>query len=203
MRVHRVLPTLAALAAAACHDGGAVAPTEPLATLDASAASASQPVDVGGTWSWREEVVLQVPEAFALEFFGVQPEGPMTVGRCVGTGIMELEQTGATFSGTATQTSTCVTRGGQRFSPPVFTPTLDIRDGEIRGLGVQLVFGAGDVPCLYHATIAEIEDGKAVRLRGGGRCIPPGHPQSPLAALGLPFPSGPVGPTVLWEASRP
>lgn len=203
MRGHHMLAAVAALVAASCADGPATAPTGPRAAIDASAASASQPADVGGTWSWREEVVLQVPEAFALAFFGVQPEGPVTIGRCVNNGVLELAQSGAAFSGTATQSAACVTRGGQRFSPPAFSPTLDVRDGEIRGSSIRFVFGAGDVPCLHHATIVEIEDGVAVRLRGGGRCIPPGHPLSPLAELGLPFPSGPISPTVLWEATRP
>jgi len=146
--------------------------------------------------------VAQIPEAFALEAFGVQPEGPITFARCVNSGIMELEQSGDSFSGTATQAAACVTRGGVEFSPPAFSPTLDVRDGEIHGLAIKVVFGAGDVPCLYHATVAESVDGIATRLRGGGRCIPPGHPLSPLAFLGLPLPSGPVGPTVLWEAVR-
>jgi hypothetical protein len=203
MRSHHVLPALAVSVVVGCDGGSAVAPRSPQAAVTASAdASAAQPVDVGGTWSWREEVVLQVPEVFALPFFGIEPEGPITIGRCVNSGIMELVQIGATFSGTATQSSDCVTRGGQRFSPPAFTSILDIRDGEIRGRSIRVVFGAGDVPCLYHATIAESEDGIAVGLRGGGRCIPPGHPQSPLSGLGLPFPSGPISPTVLWEATR-
>ena len=133
----------------------------------------------------------------------MEPEGPVTTGRCVNAGTMQLVQDGATFEGSATQASTCVTRGGQVFSPAPFTAILDIRAGEIHGRSLQVVFGAGDVPCLYHATIADVVDGIATRLRGGGRCIPPGHPQSPLSELGLPFPSGPISPTVVWEATRP
>jgi hypothetical protein len=204
MRGRDAMVCSAALALVACDRVPATAPVAPRAALAASvAASAAQPVDVSGTWSWREEVVLQIPEAFALEFFGVQPEGPITFARCVNTGTMVLVQSGATFEGTATQAASCVSRGGQQFSPPAFTPTLDVRDGEISGRSIRVVFGAGDVPCLYHAAIAEVADGVALELRGGGRCIPPGHPQSPLSGLGLPFPSGPVGPTVLWEATRP
>ena len=204
MRGQPVLPILATLALAACDRNPVTAPASPDPAVAARAVtSASQPIDVSGSWSWREVVVLQVPEAGALEFFGVQPEGPVTVGRCVNTGVLELVQDGATFRGTATQIATCVSQGGQVFSPPAFTPTLDVRDGEIRGHAVRFVFGAGDVPCLHHATIAEIEDGTAVRLRGGGRCIPPGHPLSPLAELELPFPSGPISPTIYWEATRP
>jgi hypothetical protein len=202
MRFHHTRAAVTVLALAACDRVPATEPIGPRATATL-AASVSHPVDVSGSWIWREEVVLQIPEAFALAFFGVQPEGPITFARCVNTGVMELVQSGSTFFGTATQSASCVSRGGQQFSPPVFTPTLDVRDGEIRGRGIRVVFGAGDVPCLYHATVAEVSDGVATELRGGGRCIPPGHPLSPLSGLGLPFPSGPVGPTVLWEAVRP
>ena len=200
VRGHHLTPLLAALLLAGC-DGGLG--TEPSGASAATAAVAAPAVDVSGSWVWREEVILQLPEEFALEAFGVQPEGPVTIGRCVNTGIMELAQDGSTFSGTATQNSTCVSRGGQQFSPPAFSPVLDVREGEIRGRSLRVVFGAGDVPCLYHAQIADIEDGTAVRLRGAGRCIPPGHPQSPLSALGIDLPSGPISPTVVWEATRP
>lgn len=200
----RSLPlSVAALALAACE--GASPPTaveaRPGARPSAARATAASPIDLSGSWVWREEVILQVPTAFAA-LFAVQPEGPVTIGRCVISGTMQLVQDGAAFEGSATQTSRCVSRGGQVFSPLAFTPTLDIREGEIRGRSLRVVFGAGDVPCLYHAVITEIVDGTATALRGGGRCIPPGHPQSPLSALGLPFPSGPISPTVVWEATR-
>jgi hypothetical protein len=198
-----MLPLLAALLAAGCDGGPGTAPTGPSAAGAASAAvAAAAPVDVSGEWSWREEVVLQVPTAF-LPFFGIEPEGPVTIGRCVNSGEMTLVQQGAAFSGSASQTAACVTRGGQLFSPPAFGPTVVIADGVMTGRSLRFVFGVGDVPCIHHAVIADIEDGRAVRLRGGGRCIPPGHPLSPLAFLGLDLPSGPISPTIEWEAVRP
>ena len=203
---HRSLPLALSVALALTACDGASPPTavdaRPGALPLAARSAAASPVDLSGTWVWSEEVILQVPLEFA-PLFNVLPEGPVTRGRCVNSGVMELVQDGASFSGTATQTATCVSRGGQVFSPPVFTSTLDVRDGEIRGRSLRMVFGAGDVPCLYHATITEIVDDTATGLRGGGRCIPPGHPQSPLSGLGLPFPSGPISPTVVWEATRP
>jgi hypothetical protein len=194
---------LAALLAAGCDGNSSTEPNDAHARREASVAVAGrEPVDVGGAWTWRETVVLQVPIAFA-ELFGVEPEGPVTTGRCVNSGEMVLVQQGATFTGTATQTASCVTRGGQVFSPPVFGPTVVISEGIMTGRSLRFVFGVGDVPCIYHAVIADIDDGRATRLRGGGRCIPPGHPQSPLAFLELDLPSGPISPTIEWEATRP
>jgi hypothetical protein len=164
-----------------------------------SLAAASADADISGAWNWREVVVLNLNEFAATVFFGIQPEGPQTHVRCNDSGTMTLVQTGASFTGTALQTATCETQGGQVFTPPVFPPVVDIAEGSIRGRSMHFLFGAGDVPCPYRAEIADVQAGVAVRLTGGGKCITPGHPQSPL-----PFdPPGASSPTVIWEATRP
>ena len=197
MRMTTLIPALLSIVLTGC--SADPLGVEPDAFLRPNMAASSAPADISGTWNWHEVVVLSLSEFVATVFFGIQPEGPRTHVRCNDSGTMTLVQNGATFSGTALQTATCETRGGQVFTPPVFPPVVDIGDGTISGSSLDFLFGTGDVPCPYHASIAEVQAGVAVRLSGGGKCITPGHPQSPV-----PFePPGTASPTVLWEATRP
>src|SRR5262245_23093980 len=174
--------------------------TAVVATAQAAAASAVAVADVSGSWNWSEEVVLALPEWLG-PVFGFVPEGPVTHMRCQDFGVMNISQAGTSFSGTATQTSTCQTRGGQVFSPAVFPSSIQISDGRIDGRSIHLFFGPSpnEVPAPYDGTISEIVGGVATALRGTGRAIPPGHPQSPLFV----DPPAPPSKTISWQASRP
>lgn len=205
MRISRHLtPTLAAGAlfmVAAC--GDAADPTSPaidesdhVAVLGGSS-NAQAPVDISGAWDWHEtgRVNLTVE---AATMFGVTPEGPRTHITCESGGTLTIVQTGDTFTGFATQSSLCESNGGQVFVPAPFPPALDVVDGRINGRHIEFVFGAGPIPCPYKAS-ARVEGGAVAALVGTGRCIVPGHPQSPL-----PVPPPPVAPTktIRWVATR-
>lgn len=159
--------------------------------------AAGVPIDLSGAWDWYETGHLNLSlEAAAL--FGVTPEGPRTQIRCESGGTMTIVQSGDTFTGTATQSSLCESNGGQVFVPAPFPPALDIIGGRISGRHVEFLFGAGPIPCPYKAS-ARMEGGSVVALVGSGKCIVPGHPQSPL-----PVPPPPTAPTktIEWIATR-
>jgi hypothetical protein len=181
---------------------GATPTTETAAATagPASAASAVSTPDVNGTWNWSEEVTLALPEWLG-PVFGFAPEGPITHMRCQDSGVMTITQTGASFSGTATQVSTCQTRGGQVFAPAVFPPALEIADGHIEGRSVHMLFGPPptEVPAPYVGSITQIVGGVATEMRGTGLAIVPGHPKSPLFF----DPPAPPTKTIDWQARRP
>jgi hypothetical protein len=167
---------------ASCGDPARVVAPADIRGVGAPLASvAAGVIDVGGAWSWHEEVVSIMPREIAL-LIGLEPEGNVTHVTCTDFGAMTLAQTGATFTGTATQTSLCRTRGGQQFSP--FPPELAITDGRIAGRSLHFDFGG----CAYHA-VAAPAGGVAVRLEGTGICPVDLHP----ALLK----------TVTWDAVRP
>jgi hypothetical protein len=134
----------------------------------------------------------------AAPMFGVAPEGPRTILNCESGGVLTINQTGDTFTGSATQSSLCETKGGVQVVPPPFPPALDVIDGRINGRHISFTFGAGPVPCPYTASV-RVTGGSATALVGTGRCIVPGHPQSPL-----PVPPPPLAPTktIEWVATR-
>lgn len=138
-------------------------------------------IDISGDWLWSREEHLIFPAWVAELIFGIQPEGPTTSARCSGSGTMSLVQTGNTFSGVATsEGGQCTTRGGQVFAG--VAPNEPIVDGQIRGKSVRfhLIGAGGSVDCAMHAVISEIQAGTASALTGGGHCIVPGHPKSPI-----------------------
>lgn len=139
-------------------------------------------IDISGTWTWSETVTTIIPPLIA-GFIGITPEGPVTQATCSDFGTFNLVQTGNTFAGTATQTSACITKGGQEYTPP-FPPTLDIVDGRIAGQGIEFSFSG---ECPYHGVIS-LSGGTAVQLRGTGKCEIMLHP----ALLK----------TVSWQATR-
>jgi hypothetical protein len=160
----------------------------------------SPPV-LGGHWSWSRVEHVRMPYELAGMIPGVEPEGPMTHVRCNGSGTMALDQTGATFRGTATQTENlCATSGGQRFTPPGSDAPI-IVDGRISGASIRFSFAnAFLTPCPHAGTIAAVVDGRAQELEASGRCIVPGHPQSASPLPGEPPFSG--AKTLQWHAVR-
>lgn len=187
----------------ACADGAPTAPgdatfpTAGAAPTVAPPLAAAAEIDIDGNWSWHEVGRLVLTEE-AAAMFGVTPEGPRTILNCESGGTLTIDQAGSTFTGHATQSTLCETRGGVEVVPPVFPPALDIVGGRIDGRHLTFQFGAGPVPCPYTASV-RVARGNAVALVGTGRCIVPGHPQSPL-----PVPPPPTAPTktIEWIATR-
>lgn len=182
---------------AACGEAPPTAPNGGGIAAAKATVAAGAPIDLSGAWDWHETGHLNLPlEAAAL--FGVTPEGPRTQIRCESGGTMTIVQSGDTFTGTATQSSLCESNGGQVFVPAPFPPALDIVGGRISGRHVEFLFGAGPIPCPYKAS-TRMEAGSVVALVGSGKCIVPGHPQSPL-----PVPPPPTAPTktIEWIATR-
>jgi hypothetical protein len=156
--------------------------------------------DLSGTWNWSEEVTLALPEWLG-PIFGFTAEGPTTHIRCQDSGVMTVVQASDSFSGTATQASTCETRGGQVFVPAPFPSSIEIANGRIGGRSIHMLFGppANEIPAPYVGTISEIVNGVATKMGGTGLAIPPGHPKSPLFV----DPPAPPTKTITWQASRP
>lgn len=160
-------------------------------------------VDVSGDWNWSDVSHLTLP-VFVAELTGIEPEGPITHARCEAAGTMTLTQTGTSFGGVAmTNFQQCVTLGGQVFSSPDAGLPKAVGDGRIRGASVRFSFSNVVVtPCPYHAVISGVQDGVARALRGGGRCVVPGHPQSESPVMLDPPPGG-TSKTLRWVAVRP
>lgn len=161
--------------------------------------SAGAPADISGDWNLSRVHQVTAPDWVAEFIFGIEPEGPVTVFRCVSSGNMTLSQTDGAFTGTAAWASNeCETKGGQVFSagfPPI---TID---GRITGRSLRFEWTeAGMLVCPQHGVIADSDNGVAGRLRGTGRCIIPGHPLSPVPLE--PPPAG-TSKTLEWEAVRP
>jgi hypothetical protein len=208
MRLPRLLAVVLGLALlAGCSDDGVTGvwegPTEPHAGLQSSHVTAASTFDISGTWSWSEVSQLRMPTFVAEDLVGIDAEGPMTHARCEAAGTMTLVQTGGSFSGMAmTNFQQCVTRGGQVFSSPDAGLPKVVADGQIRGASLSFSFSNFVVtPCLYHAVISA-EDGSAGGLKGTGRCILPGHPQSESPVEMDPPPGG-TSKALSWEAVRP
>jgi hypothetical protein len=155
-------------------------PTAPSASL---AVAASSVPDVSGAWLWAAAGQLTVPASVVQRLFGIAPEGPITHLRCESSGTMQLSQTGATFSGSATRTAvTCETGQGHVFAPPVmaFPNSLPVADGAITGRAIHFLIGSvAGLGCPHNGAITTLDSGTATTLRATGRCIIPGHPQSP------------------------
>jgi hypothetical protein len=155
------------------------APTGP------SAIATSPVPDVSGAWNWSASGHLTVPATEVERLLGILPEGPITHLRCEGTGTMELSQTGATFSGMATRNAgRCETGGGRVLERPTatFPNTLPVAEGLITGRGVHFLLGAvAGLGCPHNGAIQVVVEGAATELRATGRCIIPGHPQSPVS----------------------
>lgn len=167
--------------------------------------------DIGGAWHWSRVEKLTLPDWVAEGIAGIQPEGPITIARCEASGTMMLDQTGATFTGLETKTSSICTTGGrqdvppQQFVPPdAFLPVTV--SGRIHGRSLRLLLDGVIVDCEYHVVIPHIQDGVAQAMSGGGPCVVPGHPKSDIS---LEPPPGAASQsrggavTLHWEAVRP
>lgn len=167
-----------------------------------SLTSSSSPSDVSGTWTWSSTAHLTAPPFVAQVIFGIPPEGPITQLRCESSGTMTLVQIGTAFRGSATQAAVCETGEGHVFVPPpaAVPVSMAVVDGRLIGHAVQFRFVAGDLPCPYEGIITDADQGMATALRATGRCIIPGHPQSPVPLD--PPPAG-TSKTTLWTATRP
>lgn len=152
--------------------------------------------DLSGSWAFARELKITAPAWVAELVFGVEPEGNVTHIRCTDTGAMALQPDGAGFSGTAWRLEgTCETAGGQVF--PQSQSLIQIAGGTVRGRSVHFDWVEdGFLRCPYHAVLSG--DGPE-RLAGTGRCIVPGHPQSPVPAD--PPPAG-TSKTVRFSAWR-
>lgn len=199
---------LTAMLIPACSDAGPTAVDSGSAgsqiqALESKAAPQSAP-DLSGDWNWRNVEALRMPRWFVEAFapvLGITAEGENTHARCESMGTMTLAQAGAHFEGTATKASNaCETTGGQTFQQPGMM--FDIAGGRISGKSVRFSFHTPMVrPCPHHAVISQVQGGVAAALRGTGRCILPGHPQS--GSMVLDPPPGGTSTTLRWEAWRP
>lgn len=156
--------------------------------------------EVGGLWNWSREEHLTFPSWVAQAIFGVNPEGPTTTARCVGSGRMTLVQVGSTFTGLLDKSvHECVTKGGQVFQDPVgFAPT-PIVGGKLQGRSLSMLLDGAMVNCRYHAIAKDVDGNTAVKLEGGGTCIVPGHPKSDVD---LPPPPAGTSKTLSFTAVR-
>jgi hypothetical protein len=166
-------------------DGAASrAMTNPAVPMGPSAIVTGSGPDMSGSWNWSAAGHLTVPASEVERLLGILPEGPITHVRCEGTGTMELSQTGLTFSGLATLTSRrCETGGGRVLELPTatFPNTQAVADGLITGRAVHFLLGAvAGLGCPHNGAIQDVVEGTATELRATGRCIIPGHPQSPV-----------------------
>lgn len=178
-----VLPLLAAAAMAGCADH----PAGPSgATAVASEASAATIADVDGAWLWSETTVIKLPGDLAAALFGLaQPELPVTQLTCSSGGELTLTQAGTEFTGAATQTSTCITRGGQTAATPPFPPAYTLT-GELAGRAIHFELDVGPgFHCPYSGSLS-VRDGEAVSLRATGRCVVPA-PVHPNVSKSLSF----------------
>ena len=161
---------------------GRVVVTSALMALLFGAGSAASPrsaaptsVDISGIWQWTQTTLVQARPFTAAVIFGITPEGAMTHITCQSGGELTIVMlTESTFEGSATQSSTCRTRGGFEFNP--FPPTLQLENGVITGQSFRFDFTSGGIPCPQTGGI-QVLDGQAVLLRGSGDCtLPDEHP---------------------------
>ena len=143
-------------------------------SLTTTAVAAAQTVpDISGEWTWRESTMVTVPGDIAAAFWGVVPEGRVMHLTCEAWGSLTVQQSGAVFSGSATQQATCVTGGGQQTPTTPFPASFDI-NGSISGHSLR--FTTGDlgpgVVCSYVGSVS-VANGVATSLNTTGGCDDP------------------------------
>jgi hypothetical protein len=149
-------------------------------------------IDVDGSWRFERELKLTVPPWAAELVFGIAPEGNVTHIRCESGGSMAIDQDGSTFTGMASYSGACRTAGGQVFTTS--RPAIVIAAGVVRGRSIEFVWVEdGFLNCPHHAVVSSDD------LSGTGRCVVPGHPQSPVP---LDPPPGGTSKTVSFRAWR-
>jgi hypothetical protein len=155
--------------------GEAAQPLDPAYSADPAFAVGNMPLDISGDWLLESENLIHLTEA-AAPIFGFEPEGPRTTIRCTQTDrVLTIVQDGASFSGSHTGVSTCVSKGGQVVSGPSGGMVVG---GELRGRSLHFTILDGPVECHSRAAITAAEDGVALVKSGAHQCLEPGHPQS-------------------------
>ena len=194
----RLVPAVALILFAGCTGEGPLV-TEPDQLPQASNVAAAT-ADISGLWIWTREEHLTFPDWVAQPIFGVQPEGHTTIAQCVVQGELIVAQSATSITGTYGGTSSaCMTKGGQTFSLPLGPP--EPISGRVTGKSVRFEIDGLMVDCIHHAVITDSQGSQASGLRGGGRCIVPGHPKSDVPGFNPP----PAGTEVFtsWIATRP
>jgi hypothetical protein len=191
-RATAILASAMLLSACDAQTGGPADPVGAAGSLQAAVATAT--ADVTGTWTYERELKLTLPPWAAELVFGLVPEGPVTHMACSGTGTLELVGDGASFSGTvASGPGECTTRGGQ-VPASGGASSVVIVDGVVHGHSISFTWlEDGYLPCPYQAVVS------GDVMSGTGRCIIPGHPQSPVPANP---PPGGTSKTVSFRATR-
>lgn len=186
-QAHTLIPLSAGLLILGCSDPTGVEQGETASTTTVASVP-GPPVDLEGSWSWTRVEQLKMPEFVALSV-GIVPEGKNTHARCEASGTLGITQSGSEFEGVALRTSdSCETNGGQAFDRG---PTTHfVVDGQIKGNSARFSLESFTVkPCPHNVVIAEVTGGVAQELRGTGRCVFPGHPQS-TSPIDAPPPAG-------------
>lgn len=158
MRTVRTLLPILLVAASACGVDPATGPDETTTRVEAADLDAVTP-NVAGEWSWSETTVLKLRPAGA-GLFGIVAEKPITHVRCESSGILTIAQNGSNIGGSATQASTCTTKGGVAVPAP-FPPGWTFT-GELRGRSIRFTVDAG-FQCHYRGSTA----GGVLRATGG------------------------------------
>lgn len=199
----RSLPLVLALTATAgCADQNPAAPTtagtEATSPTSQSAepsptSQSAEPANLAGPWEWTHSTVFVLPAGVAAAVLPPQGAahvtGPVAHIDCTVSGTMFITQSGSTFSGTATQSSSCRVRtGGPAFAWPfVYQPAFNVDDGRVMGHAFQFKV----LPLCQNRGAARVAGGVTVSWRATGKCDPP-IPDHPA-----------VGKTKTWEAWRP
>lgn len=155
------------LGTACADDRTTVLPSDP-----SQAALVNAAPDLAGVWDWSERTTLHLRPA-AVALFGIAAEGPVTTLNCEAWGELTLSQNGAQFSGSATQNSWCVTKGGISFDPSAaFGPGWDLVDGRITGRNVSFTVQTVAFPCPYRGSV-RVSGGQVTELSANGHCEVP------------------------------
>lgn len=133
--------------------------------------------DVSGNWTWSELAIFTGPGGVVAGLFGVQVEGPVMHVTCQTGGDLSLQQSGASFSGSASQGWSCVTHGGQNATSAPFPPGFDVT-GSIVGRSIRFTADVGQgFTCSYLGSLS-VDGGVASAINTTGGCdVPaPFHP---------------------------
>jgi hypothetical protein len=183
-----VVALVVGAAVAAC-DRSASPSSPSEASPGSAAAGPPAAIDIGGTWTYSEETRLTLPGELLLAF-GAEWEGPVIHVTCVSPdGVLEIVQTGRSFTGTLEyETGTCVTKGGQPVPPPWALPYRAVLTGEIAGSSLHIEQwddppgpSPDGVRCPKNGTITQ-GGGVATALQTVGRCDLSSLPFQPAVA---------------------
>lgn len=152
------------------------APADRVAAAEATSRASHGIPHVGGEWVFSETISVLQPSELNAIIGGPEVEAPMTRVNCVAEGTMTLEQSGAAFEGTATQSVICRI-GDVSFVPPefAFNPEFFILNGRIHGHAIHFDTGHSLNTCPQRGSI-RVDGNTAVALSAFGKCEVPFHP---------------------------